>query len=110
MVGWLRRHTPSVGDPGSVPGQGIRSCRPQQKILCAATKSQCSQINDSYCKRFSCKGSIFPATNRDTCSHVLDAMCVQGQGEEALSSRVLSLSPYTAHVHEWNLSLIWVRL
>ena len=41
-AGWL----------GSIPGQGTRShrpqlrvCKPQLKILCAATKTWCSQIN-----------------------------------------------------------------
>ena len=42
---WLRLHTPNAGGLGSVPGQGIRShkpqlsvCGPQLKILHAAKK------------------------------------------------------------------------
>jgi len=43
---------PNSGEPGSVPGQGTRSHmpqpgvhRPKLKILCARTKTQCSQTN-----------------------------------------------------------------
>ena len=42
---WLRLHTPNIGDPGSIPGQGTRSHvlqlgvhMPQRKILHAAMK------------------------------------------------------------------------
>ena len=42
---WLRLLTPSAGDPGSIPAQGTRSHVPQLKILHAATRAQCSQIN-----------------------------------------------------------------
>ena len=45
VVQWLRLCAPSVGGLGSIPGQGTRSHMPQLKILCAATKSQRSQIN-----------------------------------------------------------------
>ena len=52
MVQWLRLLTPNAGSPGSVPGQGTRSRMPklrvrmpQLKILHAATKTQCNQIN-----------------------------------------------------------------
>ena len=51
MVQWLRLLTPNAGGPGSIPGQGTRSHMlqlqvhvPQLKILCAATKTQRSQI------------------------------------------------------------------
>ena len=36
---------PSAGGLGSIPGQGSRFYIPQLKILCAATKTQHSQIN-----------------------------------------------------------------
>ena len=45
VVQWLRLLTPSAGDPGSIPAQETRSHVPQLKILHAATKAQCSQIN-----------------------------------------------------------------
>ena len=52
VVQWLRLRTPSEGGPGSIPGLGTRSPMPhlkvfmlQQKILWAAVKTQCSQIN-----------------------------------------------------------------
>ena len=47
VVQWLRLHTPSEGDQGSIPGQGTRAHMPQwrQKILHAETKTQDSQIN-----------------------------------------------------------------
>ena len=38
LLQWLRLCTPNAGDPGSIPGQGI-------KILHATTKTQCNQIN-----------------------------------------------------------------
>ena len=51
-VQWLRLHTPNAGGPGLIPGQGTRShmwqlrvLMPQLKILCAITKTWCSQIN-----------------------------------------------------------------
>ena len=47
---WLRLHTPNIGDPGSIPGQGTRSHvlqlgvhMPQRKILHAAMKIQDSK-------------------------------------------------------------------
>ena len=59
MVQWLRLHAPNAGAPGSIPAQGTRShmhaatksshaatkrsCMPQLKILCAATKTQRSE-------------------------------------------------------------------
>ena len=52
MVQCLRIHTPNAGDPGAIPGQGtgsqmlqLRVHMPQLKILCAPTKTWCSQIN-----------------------------------------------------------------
>ena len=52
VVQWLRLDTPNIGDLGLIPGQGtrfhmklLRGCMPQLKILQAATKTQCSQIN-----------------------------------------------------------------
>ena len=48
MVQWPRLCTPKVGDPGSIPDQGTRSHMSlilQLKILHAAVKTQCSQIN-----------------------------------------------------------------
>lgn len=98
---WCRR-------PGSVPGQGTGPSRPQLKILCAASKSQCSQGNGKHFKRLSCKGSIFWAT--ETRAHVFRMQCVQGHGEETLGFRVTCLSPCTAHTHEWNLRLVLVLL
>ena len=72
VVQWLRLHAPSAGGPGSIPGQGSRSHTPQlrvcmlqlkdsrlpqlktphatTKILCAATKTQRSQINKYFFK------------------------------------------------------------
>ncbi|TEA35790.1 hypothetical protein DBR06_SOUSAS1110153, partial [Sousa chinensis] len=29
VVQWLRLHAPNAGGPGSIPGQGTRSCMPQ---------------------------------------------------------------------------------
>ena len=53
VVHWLRLHAPSARDPGSIPGQGtrfhilqLRVLMLQLKILYAATKTQCSQINN----------------------------------------------------------------
>ena len=47
VVQWLTLHAPNAGCPGSIPGQGTRSCMPQWrlKILCAANKTWHSQIN-----------------------------------------------------------------
>ena len=47
MVQWLRVCIPYAGGPGSIPSQGTRPRMPQQrpKILGAATRIQCSQIN-----------------------------------------------------------------
>ena len=49
---WLRLRTPNAEDPGSILGQEtqshmpqLRVCILQLKILNAATKTQCSQIN-----------------------------------------------------------------
>ena len=39
MTQWLRLHAPLAGGLGSIPGQGIRSCKLQLKILYATTKS-----------------------------------------------------------------------
>ena len=44
LVQWLRFLAPNGGwEVGSTPGQGTRSHMPQLKILCIATKTQCSQ-------------------------------------------------------------------
>ena len=52
VVQWLRLCTPNAGGPGLIPGQGTRSHMLQLrvhmlqlKILYAATKTWCSQIN-----------------------------------------------------------------
>ena len=45
VVQWLRLSTPNVGGPGSIPGRGTRAHMPQLKLLCATTKTPCSQIN-----------------------------------------------------------------
>ena len=45
VVQWLKLHAPNAGDPGSIPGQGIRSHMLPLKILSAATKTRCSQIH-----------------------------------------------------------------
>ena len=52
VVLWLRLRSPNAGGSGSVPGRETRSCMPQleftcynQKILCAAAKTQSSEIN-----------------------------------------------------------------
>ena len=47
MVQGLRLCTPNAVDLGLIPGQATRSHMPQLKILCAATKTQHSQINFS---------------------------------------------------------------
>ena len=44
VVRWLRFHTPNAGVPGLIPSRETRSCMPQLKILCAAAKTQCSQM------------------------------------------------------------------
>lgn len=53
-IQWLKFHVPNAGGPGSTPGQGTRSSRPQLKSLHAAetakipraaTKSWRSLIN-----------------------------------------------------------------
>ena len=52
VVQWLRLCALNAGGPGSIPGQGTRSCMsqlrpcmPQLKILHAATKTWHCQIN-----------------------------------------------------------------
>ena len=52
----LRLHIHSTGDPGSIPGWGIRSRMPQLRVHMsqleisrAATKTQHSQINNCVC-------------------------------------------------------------
>ena len=45
VVWWLRRHAPNAGGLGSILGWGTRSHMPQLKILNAANKTWCSQIN-----------------------------------------------------------------
>ena len=44
---WLNSELPMQGAWGSIPGQGTTSPRLQLKILCATTKTCCSQI--SFC-------------------------------------------------------------
>ena len=67
VVPWLRLHTPSAGDLGCIPGQGIRShvlqlkrhSMPQLKILCAATKT-CTYLNKNiykFCMEISIVGT-----------------------------------------------------
>ena len=34
VVQWLKRHVPNAGSPGSIPGQGTRSCMPQIDPWC----------------------------------------------------------------------------
>ena len=34
VVQWLKRHVPNAGSPGSIPGQGTRSCMPQLDPWC----------------------------------------------------------------------------
>ena len=48
VVQWLMLHAPNARCPGSIPGQGTRSCMPQWRlrILCAANKTWHSQINN----------------------------------------------------------------
>ena len=45
VVQWLRLCTLNAGGRGLIPGQGTRSYMPQLKLLHAATKTQCRQIN-----------------------------------------------------------------
>ena len=45
MAEWLRLCASSAGGMGLIPGQGTRSHLLQLKILHAATKAWCSQIN-----------------------------------------------------------------
>ena len=52
VVQSLRQHDHNVGGPGLIPGQGTRSYMlqlrvrmPQLKVSCAATKTQCHQMN-----------------------------------------------------------------
>ena len=46
VVQWLRPSALNPGDPGLIHGQGTRSHMLQLKILHAATKTQCGQINN----------------------------------------------------------------
>ena len=48
MVQWLKPRAPNVGHLGSIPGRITRSHMPQRRseIMRAATKTQCSQINN----------------------------------------------------------------
>ena len=55
LVQWLRLHAPYAGGTSSIPGQGTRSHQlqlrvhmPQIKILHAATKNWCNQMNFSF--------------------------------------------------------------
>ena len=45
VVQWQRLQDPQAGGLGSIRGQRSRSHMPQLKILHAATKTWCSQIN-----------------------------------------------------------------
>ena len=45
VVQWLRVHAPNAEGPGVIAGQGTRSHMLQLKILHAAAKTWCSQIN-----------------------------------------------------------------
>ena len=52
MVQWLRLCAPNAVGLGSIPGQGTRShMHATTKILCAATKTQRSQINKNIKKK-----------------------------------------------------------
>ena len=51
VVQWLRLLAPKEGSPGSIPGQGIRFCLLQLKILAVTTKTQHSQMNKYFLKR-----------------------------------------------------------
>ena len=46
VVQWLRLYPPNAGGLDSIPGQGNRSHMLQLKILCSATKTWHSQINN----------------------------------------------------------------
>ena len=46
VVQWLRLHIPIAVGQGSIPSEETRSGLPRLKILCAATKTQLSQINE----------------------------------------------------------------
>ena len=50
MVQWLRCCAPNAGGPGSIPGQGTRSCLPQLKILHTAMKIHVLQLRRSVVK------------------------------------------------------------
>ena len=56
----------NAGDTGSIPGQGTRAYMPQQKIPCATTKIQCSQINKYFSKNV--KKTVLSATGKEKTS------------------------------------------
>ena len=62
LIQWLRLH--NTGDPGSIPGQGLRSRMPQLKILHAATKTQHSQIKNFF---YFFKGRCWARMNIQVC-------------------------------------------
>ena len=50
VIQWVRLRTPSAGGPGSIPGQGTRSCmRATTKSLHATTKSPHATTKKSTC-------------------------------------------------------------
>ena len=45
-VRWLRLSTPNAGGPGPVPGQGARSCIPQQRVHVPQPNVHVLQLQD----------------------------------------------------------------
>ena len=60
VVQWLRFHAPNAEGPGLIPGQGTRSHMLQLKILYAAAKTWCSQINKNLKKKKKKSTSLWP--------------------------------------------------
>ena len=66
MVQWLRLCAPNAGGLGSIPDQGTRphllqltilcTSTKKNKIPCAATKTQCNQVNKCFLNSFTQKG------------------------------------------------------
>ena len=50
VVWWLRLHAVSAEGPGSIPGQGTRSCIPQLRVPHAETKTWHSHLNKCFKK------------------------------------------------------------
>ena len=62
-VQWLRLCTPSARGPGSIPGQGTRSRRPQLTVPDAATNVRVSQLRPSAAKEINIKKQNLGARN-----------------------------------------------